>query len=288
MTEPLADERRTPLRAGGGYLESAVPRGRHRVADPGPEPAEYLVADLAEPPAPVAPAPEPPAPEPPAAPVALPRRKAAAEPTAEPTAEPSAPVAEPVAAAAVVQPAPAPEAPAPAREPDPVRRAPRRPAPPITPRASAVPAADFYGSSTGRPAFSPGNASPFHVPRTEAVPKRVGKNPVKTLVTWATVLVVGAIGVKYGYPVVMDKVHAKEIQAVSADLRNVAAGQDAYHGFNGAYAGDFASLDLPQTVDEVVVVTATTTTYCLRGESRTGHVVRYFSPAQGVTTVPCG
>ncbi|GAA0289709.1 hypothetical protein [Kineococcus aurantiacus] len=242
MTEPLTDDRRTPLRAGGGYLESAVPRGRHRAEDPAPEPAEYAVRDVPVPG--LAPAPPPRA---------------------------AAPVREPVAQA------PRPEPPAPPRP-----TAPRRPAP------AAASAPDFYGPSSGRPVFSPGNASPFHVARTEAAPRRVGRNPVRTVLTWAAVLVAVAIGAEYGYPVVMDQVHAKEIAAVSADLQEAAAGQDAYHRFNGVYGGDIASLNLPGTISKLTVVTATIDGYCLKGQSRTGGVVRYYSPARGVTTTPCG
>jgi hypothetical protein len=146
----------------------------------------------------------------------------------------------------------------------------------------------FYPPSGGRPAFNPGNASPFSVPRTEAVPKRVGRNPVTTLVTWAAVLVVGAIGVKYGYPVVMDQVHAKEISAVTADLDSVAAGEAAYLNLNGTYGADFASLSIPKTINHVDVVSATASGFCLKGTSVTGGIVRYYSAGRGVSETPCG
>lgn len=145
---------------------------------------------------------------------------------------------------------------------------------------------DFYAPRA--PVFNPGNTRPFEVPRTEAVPKRVGRNPLKTLVTWAVVLTVGAIGVKYGYPVVMDKVHAKEIQAVSADLDNVAAGQNSYYKLNGTYGNNFDSLSIPKTINQVTVVGVTPNSYCLKGKSVTGGVVLYYTPAHGVSDKACG
>jgi len=146
----------------------------------------------------------------------------------------------------------------------------------------------FYAQSGGRPVFSPGNASPFSVPRTEAVPKRVGRNPVRTLVSWATVIVVAAIGVKYGYPVVMDKVHAKEIAAVTADLQSVAGGEEAYLKLNGTYGSSFEALSLPETINEVTVVASSANGYCLRGTGVTGGVTLYYSPGRGIADTPCG
>jgi hypothetical protein len=146
----------------------------------------------------------------------------------------------------------------------------------------------YYAQSSGRPVFSPGNASPFSVPRTEAVPKRVGRNPVKTLVTWAAVLTIGAIGVKYGYPVALDKIHAKEITAVTADLESVAAGQAAYLRLTGSYGSSFDALSMPKTINEVTVVGATANGYCLRGEAITGGVVLYYTPNRGVSDKACG
>ncbi|MFD0481121.1 hypothetical protein ACFQ46_00825 [Kineococcus sp. GCM10028916] len=145
---------------------------------------------------------------------------------------------------------------------------------------------DFYAPRA--PVFNPGNNRPFEVPRTEAVPRRVGRNPVTTLLTWAVVLTLGAIGAKYGYPVVMEKVHAKEIQAVSADLAGVAAGQTSYFKLNGSYGSDFDALSMPKTVSQVTVVGVTAVGYCLRGRSVTGDVVLYYTPAQGVSDKACG
>lgn len=146
----------------------------------------------------------------------------------------------------------------------------------------------FYAQPGGRPVFNPGNTRPSSVPRTGAVPRRVGRNPVTTLVTWAAVLVVGAIGVRYGYPVVMDRVQAKEISAVTADLSTVAAGEASYAELNGTYGSDFASLGIPRTISRVDVVSATGSGFCLKGTGVTGGVVRYYSPGRGVTEHPCG
>ncbi|WP_432511086.1 hypothetical protein [Kineococcus sp. SYSU DK001] len=236
MTDDTAQRRPQTARTfGGGYLESAVPRGRHRVEDPGPEPAEY--------PLPAAPTP-----------VLAPDLESAPEPPPAPRPAPEVPAA----------------------------------APPPRPRAAAPAPEGFYGPSGARPVFNPGNTSPFHVPRTEAVPRRAGRNPVKTLLTWATVLVVGAIGVKYGYPVAQDLLHAKEIEAVTQDLRNVAAGQESYRKLNGVYGTDFAALSMPATVNAVTVVSATATTYCLKGTAVTGGVVLYLSTGREVSDRPCG
>ncbi|MEZ0163689.1 hypothetical protein AB2L27_02785 [Kineococcus sp. LSe6-4] len=191
--------------------------------------------------------------------------------------EPLLPAAEPAAAA----PAPAVPAPRPAPVPPPVQVAPE-------PRVSP-PAGDFYGPpAPARTAFNPGNASPFQVPRTEAVPRRAGRNPVRTLTTWAAVLVALAIGGKYGYPVVMEQVHRKEIAALTADLEAVGAAQASYVRLYGTYATTVDALGAPRTVSRVSVVTATGSGYCLRGESVAGGVVRYASPARGVTGTPCG
>ena len=145
----------------------------------------------------------------------------------------------------------------------------------------------FYAQPGGRPVFNPGNTSPFSVPRTEAVPRRAGRDPVKTLVTWATVLVVGAIGVKYGYPVVMDQVHAKDISAVTADLESVAAGEASYLKLNGTYGTDFDALSIPKTISHVDVLSATGSDFCLKGTGVTGGVVLYYSSGRGVSDTPC-
>jgi hypothetical protein len=145
---------------------------------------------------------------------------------------------------------------------------------------------DFYAPRA--PVFNPGNNRPFDVPRTEAVPRRVGRNPLTKLLTWAVVLTVGAIGAKYGYPVVMEKVHAKEIQAVSADLLDVGAAQANYFTFNGTYGHDFDALSIPKTVNQVSVVGVTGSGYCLRGKSATGGVVLYYTPGSGVSDKACG
>ena len=238
MTDDGAGNRpTTPRTFGGRYLESAVPRGKHRVEDPGAEPAEYLL--------PVQPTPAP-------SPVLAPAHRPAPSPA-------------PRSASGV-----------------PTAAAPPRPRP-------AAPAPEsFYGPTGGRPAFNPGNASPFQVPHTEAVPRRADRNLVKTLLTWATVVVVGAIGVKYGYPVAQDLLHAKEIEAVTQDLRNVAAGQESYRKLNGVYGTDFAALSMPKTVNTVTVVSATATTYCLKGTAFTGGVVLYLSTGREVGDRPCG
>jgi hypothetical protein len=147
---------------------------------------------------------------------------------------------------------------------------------------------DFYAhGGSGRPVFNPGNTSPFQIARTEAVPKRVARNPLKTIVAWAVFLVVVAIAAKYGYPLVMDKVHAKEISAVTADLENVAAGEESYKRLYGAYGTDFTSLSVPKTVNDITVVSAGSSAYCLKGESVTGGVTLYFTPAAGVSDKPC-
>ena len=145
---------------------------------------------------------------------------------------------------------------------------------------------DFYAPRA--PVFNPGNARPFEVPRTEAVPRRVGPSPLRRLVTWAVVVTAGAIGIHSGYPVVMDKVHAKEIQAVSADLLEVGAAQANYFTFNGTYGHDFDALSIPKTVNQVTVVGVTGSSYCLRGKSVTGGVVLYYTPVRGVSDKACG
>lgn len=145
----------------------------------------------------------------------------------------------------------------------------------------------FYGQSGGRQVFNPGNTSPFSVPRTEAVPKRVGRNPTRALVTWAALVVVVAAGAKYGYPLVMDQVHAKETSAVRADLDSVAAGEESYFKLNGSYGTSFESLGLPRTVNQVTVLAAAGSAYCLKGQSVTGDVTLYYSSQHGVGDQPC-
>ncbi|MEZ0492964.1 hypothetical protein AB2L28_12045 [Kineococcus sp. TBRC 1896] len=126
------------------------------------------------------------------------------------------------------------------------------------------------------------------MPRTEAVPHRAGRHPVKTVTTWAAVLVALAIGGKYGYPVLMEQVQRKEIAAVTADLEEVSAAQTSYERFYGTYATTVDALGTTSTVSRVSVVAATSGGYCLRGVSVAGGVVRYASPAQGVSETPCG
>ncbi|MBB2902850.1 hypothetical protein FHR75_003686 [Kineococcus radiotolerans] len=145
----------------------------------------------------------------------------------------------------------------------------------------------FYAQSGGRPVFNPGNTTPFNVPRTEAVPKPVGRNPVKVLLGWGVVLLVLGTGYRYGLPVLMDEVHAKEIAAVSEDLTNVAAGQESYKRLYGSYGADFASLSIPTTLNDITVVSAASSTYCLRGKAATGGVVLFYSPGTGVTDKAC-
>ncbi|WP_380175617.1 hypothetical protein ACFEMC_09065 [Kineococcus sp. DHX-1] len=194
---------------------------------------------------------------------------------------------EPVAAAPLL--APEPTSPAPAVEqPVPAPRTAATVAPPAERRDAQPPTGDFYGPATSRPTFNPGNASPFQVPRTEAVPRRVSRHPVKTLTTWAAVLVALAIGAKYGYPVVMEQVHAKEIAAVTADLTTIGAAQEAYLKVNGAYATNVDALGVPQTVSRITVVSATGSGYCLKGVSVTGGIARYSSPSRGISETPCG
>lgn len=254
MTEPRTDAGPTPLprRRGGGFVEAAVPTPL--AATPpaaGPRGGRHR-ADV-----PVAEEP-------------LPDETVLDEATA-PAVQAAPPAAPPVPA-----PRPAATVPAPAEATPPRERRDTRP-----------PTGDFYGPATSRPAFNPGNASPFHVPRTEGVPRRVGRHPVKTLTTWAAVLVALAIGAKYGYPVVMEQVHRKEIQAVTADLRAVSSAQETYFKVNGSYAPALDSLGLGQTVSKVTVVSASSVTFCLQGTSVAGGVVRWSSPAQGVSDKPC-
>ena len=147
----------------------------------------------------------------------------------------------------------------------------------------------FYAQAGGaRPAFSPGNAAPFSVPRSEPAAKRVRSSPVKALLTWAVVLTAGAIGVQHGYPFVMEKVHAKEIAAVTADLQDIARGEETYQRLYGTYTADLSALGVPATLNHVTVVSASASGYCLRGESLTGGITRWMSPALGVSERACG
>ncbi len=101
-------------------------------------------------------------------------------------------------------------------------------------------------------------------------------------------LVALAIGAKYGYPVVMEQVHRKEIAAVTADLTTMGAAQQAYSQVNGAYATSVDALGVPQTVSRITVVSATGSGYCLKGVSVTGGITRYSSPSRGISETPCG
>ncbi|WP_380156679.1 hypothetical protein [Kineococcus sp. R86509] len=145
----------------------------------------------------------------------------------------------------------------------------------------------FYAQPSGRAAFNPGNAAPFEVPRTEGVPRRVGRNPVRMLISWAVFLVVVIVAWRYGFPAVMNQVHAKSISAVTDDLGAVSAAEENYQHLYGTFTPDLANLAVPGTLSRVTVVSASLGSYCLEGRAPTGSVVRYFSPAGGMSEVPC-
>lgn len=146
----------------------------------------------------------------------------------------------------------------------------------------------FYASSAGaRPAFNPGNSTPFEVPRTESVPKRLGGSAVRRLVSWAVFLVVVVVTWQYGVPAVMNKVHEKSISAVSDDLETVGAAEDNYRRLYGTFTPELGNLGVPGSVSKITVVSASLGSYCLRGEAPTGSVERFYSSVAGLSELPC-